>query len=312
MTNVQKWTGRETRALREAMRLSVRRFAASLGVSDRAVSKWEAGAGEAVPGPDSQKMLDGMLAGASAEDRARFEMNLGIPSAVALPGHPPATESGDGGGLPRQVTHPADGREMVLVDDGPWLCGPDNQPASLPAFYIDMHPVTNAGYAAFTAATGHPAPQHWEEGKPPDELAGHPVVNVTYRDAEAYAAWAGKRLPTAAEWEKAARGPDGSVFPWGSQETPAKCNVRPSGARSTTPVDRYHSGISHYGAYDMAGNVWEWCATETEPGRFVLKGSAFTSPLALAAGAAMNDASEAMLDDDTGFRCAAGPEALGL
>jgi formylglycine-generating enzyme required for sulfatase activity len=296
--------------------MSIRRFAIDVGVTDRAVSKWEAGAGDFVPRPGSQDMLDKALARAPKEARARFEAALGVPpGAAAQPRQPPSRgdvpRGRDGDGRPLQVTHPADGKEMVLVDAGPFPAGADNAPAWLPAFYIDMHPVTNGDYAGFAAAAGHPVPAHWTGPKPPEGLAAHPVVNVTHRDAEAYAAWAGKRLPSALEWEKAARGPDGNVFPWGDQETPAKCNVRPSGARATTPVDRYHSGVSHYGAYDMAGNVWEWCATQTEPGRFVLKGSAFTSPLAMAAGAAMNDASEAMLDDDTGFRCVSSPESLG-
>jgi formylglycine-generating enzyme required for sulfatase activity len=199
---------------------------------------------------------------------------------------------------------------MVLVGAGAFPSGPGNQEAWLPDFYIDVYPTTNSDYAKFIGATGRNAPHHWVEGKFPDDLANHPVVNVTYRDAQKCAAWARKSLPSALEWEKAARGPDGNVFPWGNQATPAKCNVRPTGTGSTTPVDRYHSGVSHYEVYDMSGNVWEWCRTETEPNRFVLKGSAFTSPLSMASGAAMNDASHTMLDDDTGFRCVSSLDAI--
>lgn len=96
----------------------------------------------------------------------------------------------------------------------------------------------------------------------------------------------------------------GDTYPWGDGRTLAKCNVRESGIGSTTPVDRYHSGVSSCGIYDLCGNTWEWLGTETSYGRYELKGSAFTSPFSRAEPAAFNDASAVMADDDTGFRCA--------
>lgn len=157
----------------------------------------------------------------------------------------------------------------------------------------------------------HTPPQHWnQDGKPPSTLLDHPVVFVTWHDAAAYAAWAAKSLPNSQQWEKAARGTRGDTYPWGSQLTPAKCNVRESGIRNTTPADRYHSGVSPYEVYDLCGNVWEWLSTESTPGRHELKGSAFTSPFSRATPSLFNDASADMLDDDTGFRCATPIETM--
>ena len=192
---------------------------------------------------------------------------------------------------------------MTLVPAGPYLAGEQNRVDTLSAYYIDIHPVTNADYAQFVQATGHRVPLHWQDGQFSADTADHPVVFVDHTDASTYARWAGKALPSSEQWEKAARGDQGDLYPWGNQASVVKCNVRESGLRCTTPVNRYHSGASQYGVYDMCGNVWEWCRTESTTGRFVLKGSAFTSSITRAAPAAMNDASASMMDDDTGFRC---------
>lgn len=139
-----------------------------------------------------------------------------------------------------------------------------------------MHSVSNGEYALFLAATGQAPPQHWNEGKFPEHLADHPVIFVNWKDAAAYAEWAGKALPTAQQWEKAARGARGNFYPWSDQLTPAKCNVRENGVGSTT-VGRYQNGVSPYGVCDMCGNVWERRSTESRLGRQELKGGAWTS-----------------------------------
>jgi formylglycine-generating enzyme required for sulfatase activity len=203
----------------------------------------------------------------------------------------------------RAMPHPVDGKLMVDVGEGVYLSGPQNQMVWLAAFSIDVGPVTNAEYAVFVTATGSRPPRHWTGGTPPHDRLDHPVVHVTHHDACAYAGWAGKELPSEAQWEKAARGEKGYEFPWGNQPTPAKCNVRETAVGGTTPVLLYRSGASPYGVHDLAGNVWEWCRTATTAGRYVLKGSAFTSAFDLAAGWQTNDAAAEMSDDDTGFRC---------
>jgi formylglycine-generating enzyme required for sulfatase activity len=302
LTTIRIWSGVEIRVLREARRMSQRDFAAHLGVSERMVTKWESGGDKMHPRHVNQSALDSSLSTAPPDVRARFGELLNQ-AGDAKP------ESATGNAAPtltgHQVRHPIDGKLMTLVEEGEFLRGDANKSAFVPAFYIDAFPTTNADYARFVAATGHRAPQHWRRAaEPPEHLLNHPVVFVTWHDATAYASWAAKSLPASDQWEKAARGERGESYPWGSQLTAAKCNVRESGIGGTTPVDRYHSGASPFGVYDMCGNVWEWLSTQSSPGRYELKGSAFTSPFARATPSLFNDASAGMLDDDTGFRCA--------
>lgn len=307
MPLVTRWTGREVKALREASRMSLVEFAEKLGVSDRIVSKWEQGGEQVAPRMVNQAALDTLLAKAEPDVHGRF---VGILSADDVPAHQIIEPDADGTISGDYVKHHGDGKLMAYVPEGIYLAGAEDEPVWIDEFYIDTFPTTNADYARFCAATGHLAPQHWINGRCPRDLYDHPVVEVTWRDARAYAEWAGKSLPTAEQWEKAARGTAGRIFPWGDQRTAAKCNVRETGVEHTTSVSRYHSGVSPYGVYDMVGNVWEWCATPTRPGRYELKGSAFTSPLFRGAPSAFNDASETMHDDDTGFRCTALPDQM--
>ncbi len=165
-----------------------------------------------------------------------------------------------------------DGKEMMYVSAGEFVMGSNDNDNEKPphtvylnSFYIDCYPVTNAEYKKFVDATKHSPPSHWQNGKIPPGKENHPVVNVSWHDAMAYAQWAGKRLPTEAEWEKAASW-DGlkkekRVYPWGDDFDANKCNSSESGIGDTTPVGKYSPrGDSFYGVADMAGNVWEWCA----------------------------------------------------
>ncbi|MGW3835259.1 SUMF1/EgtB/PvdO family nonheme iron enzyme [Streptomyces microflavus] len=300
MATVERWSGLEVRALREASRMSTEEFAGRLGVSDRMVSKWESRKDTIRLRQVNQAALDTLLASSAPDVHERFA-SLARSLGTVLPAQEapiPRVQPQQ-----RQVRHPRDGKSMALVEAGTFLCGEKNEPVWLPSFYIDVYPVTNNDYARFVAATGYEPPQHWHRGICPDAILDHPVVFVTWHDVSAYAAWAGKELPTAQQWEKAARGTRGDTYPWGNNPTPAKCNSRESSLGSTTPVSRYHSGVSPYGVYDLCGNTWEWCSTRSEPGRHNLKAGAWTSPFARAVPAVFNDASAEMLDDDTGFRC---------
>ncbi|MCS7011366.1 MAG: bifunctional serine/threonine-protein kinase/formylglycine-generating enzyme family protein [Anaerolineales bacterium] len=170
---------------------------------------------------------------------------------------------------------------FVCVPAGPFPMGspqgdghPDEHPQHevyLDEYWIGKTPVTNRQYEVFVRATGWQSPSHWKNGCVPSGKEDHPVVNVSWDDAVAFCEWlsrvSGKkiRLPTEAEWEKAARGTDGRMYPWGYKR-PSKnmCNFAPgalSFGEGTTPVGRYSpQGDSPYGCVDMAGNVWEWTA----------------------------------------------------
>jgi len=186
---------------------------------------------------------------------------------------------------------------MVYIPAGEFTMGteqgdPDMRPAHtvyLDAYYIDPYEVSQAQYKEFTDATGHPppgpnpqtffiqnyhwldeqygtylgwaGPYIWKDGTYPEGKGDHPVVMVNWGDARAYCEWAGKRLPTEAEWEKAARGGlEGKKYPWGDEEETTRANHYSIG---TKPVGTYSA--NGYGLYDMAGNVLEWVADWYHP-----------------------------------------------
>jgi formylglycine-generating enzyme required for sulfatase activity len=180
-----------------------------------------------------------------------------------------------------------DGARMILVPAGSFPMGVpkgdrdggrDEYPrheVALGHYYIDIYEVTHGRYAEFVKATGHRTPENpkypkrtlWND-RLSDSLAERPVINVDWHDADAYCRWAGKRLPTEAEWEKAARGTDDRRFPWGNVEPTHKhlnFNQQWQGEKTLMPVGSYEAGKSPFGAYDMAGNVWEWVADWYDP-----------------------------------------------
>lgn len=145
-----------------------------------------------------------------------------------------------------------------------WYPNPakDDQPArsiALDAFYLDRTEVTNARYAAFVKATGHRAPYHWVGGLPAEKTENQPVTNVSWDDAAAFCKWDGKRLPTEAEWERAARGDalDKGMYPWGDRK------IEPTDAvygLVDGPEPVCSKTRNSLGLCDMIGNVWEWCS----------------------------------------------------
>jgi formylglycine-generating enzyme required for sulfatase activity len=175
-----------------------------------------------------------------------------------------------------------DPTEWVLVPTGEFEMGAEGAPAeadegpkhrvSLDAFYIGKYEVTNRQYQTFVKVTGHRAPENedpkfsiWRGGMMLDGVADLPAINVSWDDATAYCKWVGGRLPTEAEWEKAARGTDGRTYPWGNEPVSGNranysFDIVPiwDGIATLAKVNQYEFGRSPYGAYEMAGNVWEW------------------------------------------------------
>jgi formylglycine-generating enzyme required for sulfatase activity len=153
---------------------------------------------------------------------------------------------------------------MVLVPAGSFLTGKQKEAVTLPDFYIDQTEVTNAAYSAFCKASGRDSPTDTAAGK-----ADYPVVNVSYGDAEEFARWAGKRLPTSLEWEKATRGSQGSLFPWGDEVDPARANVKdnpkPDNAGALAPATAFQLGASPFGPLNLVGNAWEFVNERAEP-----------------------------------------------
>jgi formylglycine-generating enzyme required for sulfatase activity len=147
----------------------------------------------------------------------------------------------------------------------PWFDDehPKRRP-SLPAYYIDQFEVTNEQYQAFLVESNRRPPRYWPNNQYPAGKERHPVTWITWEDADAYCRRAGKLLPTEAQWEKAARGPNGLIYPWGNDFDPAKANIGGS-AGGTRPVGSIEAGKSPYGVYDMTGNAWEWTADWYEP-----------------------------------------------
>jgi formylglycine-generating enzyme required for sulfatase activity len=168
---------------------------------------------------------------------------------------------------------------MIRVPAGEFLYGEKKIKLHLDAFWMAKTPVTSAEYKRFLDANSDYAVPfrdadwakryNWDRERrtfPPGK-GNHPVVLVSWHDAQAYAKWAGLALPTEQQWEKAARGTDGRQYPWGNEWRANHCNISKSGIRATTPAGQFSpQGDSVYGCVDMAGNVWEWTASEWSSG----------------------------------------------
>jgi formylglycine-generating enzyme required for sulfatase activity len=225
----------------------------------------------------------------------------------------------------------------AAVENGWFEVEEERHPTDLPAFRLDLLPVTNAAYAELVAAGGAPAPTMdeatwaaqgfqqrwpdqverfaWVDGRPPAGREDHPVVLVTYDQAAAYCAWRGevvgepRRLPSAAEMEKAARGTDAMAYPWGNEFDASRLNSH-AGPLDTVAVGSTPEATSPFGVLDLAGNVYQWTSTPWPPGagddaaKRTVKGSAWDDWPGLGRGAARHGRARTIRHVIVGFRCA--------
>lgn len=226
-----------------------------------------------------------------------------------------------------------DGAPMVRVPAGEFLMGTDvgehedEKPlhrVSLSAFLIDTYEVTVSRYAKFLEAEDHDPPFLWAQAKAADHK-DRPVIGVDWYEASAYCRWAHKRLPTEAEWEKAARGTEGRIYPWGNTApTPAHAQYGDrtgKGYGSLARVGTHVAGKSPYGVHDLAGNAWEWVADRYEATYYqshetqdpkgpstgplrVLRGGSWNSDASILRAANRSGHVPSAKRSDFGFRCA--------
>ncbi len=155
------------------------------------------------------------------------------------------------------------GEYTIGANSGDEFSGPEHK-VQLKGFYVDQTEVTNEQYAAFLKATNRAAPKGWVGGQPPGQPK-EPVTGVSFSDAEAYAKWAGKRLPTEEEWEVAASGSAHNLYPWGNSWAGGRANTSENGLKKVVEAGLLKEGKSEFGAYDMCGNVWEWTTSTAIP-----------------------------------------------
>jgi formylglycine-generating enzyme required for sulfatase activity len=214
-----------------------------------------------------------------------------------------------------------------------WFEGEDDRHVVvLPAYRIDLMPVTQAEYAEFVTAKQAAAPTMdqatwqaqgfvqdfalverfiWKDGGPPVGREDHPVVLVSYKDAEKYCEWRGqlvgeaRRLPTEGEFEKASRGDNGLAYPWGNLYEADKLNSAVKGPGDTTPAGQYVDGKSPFGVLEMAGNVFQWTSTKFKANEMTVKGSAWEDYGGVGRGASRHGRPITARHVIVGFRCAA-------
>lgn len=204
----------------------------------------------------------------------------------------------------KEIINEKDGSVMMYIPEGIFLKGIEKDSVKVDAFYIDKYPITNNQYKKFMEETNYNEPAFWKDKR--FNNTNQPVVGVSWNDAVAYASWAGKRLPEEKEWEKAARGTDGRVYPWGNAKPDKSFAVFDLDISKGAPtnVGTHPSGVSPYGCYDMSGNIWEWCQEWFTEGKYrVVRGGSWINHMNILSCAYRSCSVPSGKDNNVGFRC---------
>ncbi len=260
--------------------------------------------------PETKELRDvGMMGASAASDGLEkhletMEKTPNIPGLIIIapkPIYKSLSKIGFRSGVPMDKLT----RNMVQISGGRFPFGPNGKAVEIGPFYIDKYPVTNELYRQFVDTVGVEPPPDWIDGHYIHGTGDYPVTMINFAEAQAYARWAGKRLPTEKEWERAARGPGGFKYPWGNEFDPAKAHFDKDYG-CFKKVYSFPDGISPEGCADMMGNANEWVVSDDDHKKPLIRGGSFIENYSYIKAYTRMIPGERARSAYVGFRCATG------